>query len=92
MQSQYRIFIMNNIWNNVYSADPSIFGDEPSKFALICYEDFVKHKVQKVLELGCGQGRDSLFFASKGVNIHAIDSSKVAIENLRIKAKGLILI
>jgi hypothetical protein len=83
---------MNNIWHNVYSADPSIFGDEPSKFALICYEDFVKHKVQKVLELECDQGRDSLFFASKGVNIHAIDSSKVAIENLRIKAKGLILI
>ena len=41
------------------------------------------------MELGCGQGRDSLFFASKGLDVHAIDSSKVAIENLRIKAKGL---
>ena len=80
---------MNNIWNNVYSADPSFFGDEPSKFALMCYEDFVMHKVQKVLELGCGQGRDSLFFASQGLEVYTIDSSKVAIENLRIKAKGL---
>jgi SAM-dependent methyltransferase len=80
---------MNNIWNNVYSNDSSFFGDDPSKFALICYEEFVKHKVQQVLELGCGQGRDSLFFASKGLEVYAIDSSKVAIENLRIKAKGL---
>jgi SAM-dependent methyltransferase len=80
---------MNNIWNKIYSNDSSFFGDEPSKFALICHEEFVKHKVQKVLELGCGQGRDSLFFASKGLEVYAIDSSKVAIKNLRIKAKGL---
>ena len=83
------VFIMNNIWNKVYSNDSSFFGDEPSKFALICYEDFVKHKVQKVLELGCGQGRDSLFFASKGLEVYAIDSSKVAIEDLMTKAKEL---
>jgi 2-polyprenyl-3-methyl-5-hydroxy-6-metoxy-1,4-benzoquinol methylase len=38
------------------------------------------------LDLGYGQGRDSLFFASKRLEVYAIDSSKVAIENLRIKA------
>ena len=37
----------------VYSNDSSFFGDGPSKFALMCDENFVKHKVQKVLELGC---------------------------------------
>ena len=58
---------MNNIWNNVYSNDSSFFGDEPSKFALMCHEDFAKHNVKKVLELGFGQARDSLFFASKGL-------------------------
>jgi 2-polyprenyl-3-methyl-5-hydroxy-6-metoxy-1,4-benzoquinol methylase len=49
-------------------------------------------KLKKVVELGCGQGRDSLFFASKGLEVYAIDSPNIAIENLRIKAKGLILI
>jgi SAM-dependent methyltransferase len=82
-------FRVNNIWNKVYSEDSSFFGDEPSKFALMCYEDFVKHKVQKILELGCGQGRDSLFFASKGLEVYAIDSSKIAIENLKLKLKEL---
>ena len=80
---------MNPIWDKVYSNDSSFFGDEPSKFALMCDEDFVKHKVQKVLELGCGQGRDSLFFASKGLKVYAIDSSKVAMENLTTKTKEL---
>ena len=81
---------MNNIWNKVYSNDSSFFGDQPSKFVLIFYENFIKkNKVKKVLELGCGQGRDSLFFASKGLDVHAIDSSKVAIENLIAKTKEL---
>jgi 2-polyprenyl-3-methyl-5-hydroxy-6-metoxy-1,4-benzoquinol methylase len=53
----------------------------------MCYEEFVKNKVQKILELGCGQGRDSLFFASKGLEVHAIDSTKVAIEDLNDKNK-----
>jgi len=80
---------MNKIWDKVYSVDSSFFGDEPSKFALMCYEEFVKHKVKRILELGCGQGRDSLFFTSKGLEVYAIDSSKVAIENLTAKAKEL---
>jgi SAM-dependent methyltransferase len=80
---------MNNIRNKVYSNDSSFFGDQPSKFALIFYENFIKNKVKKVLESGCGQGRDSLFFASKGLYVHAIDSSKVAIENLTTKTKEL---
>ena len=80
---------MNTIWDKIYSNDSSFFGEEPSKFALMCYEDFVKHNVKKVLELGCGQGRDSLFFASKGLDVHAIDSSKVGIDNLKSKLKKL---
>jgi ubiquinone/menaquinone biosynthesis C-methylase UbiE len=83
---------VNDIWNKVYSEDSSFFGDEPSKFALMCYDkEFVKHKVKRILELGCGQGRDSLFFASKGLEVYAIDSSKVAIENLKSKLKKLYL-
>jgi ubiquinone/menaquinone biosynthesis C-methylase UbiE len=35
-----------------------------------------------MLELGCGQGRDTISFASKGINIVAIDSSQAAINTL----------
>jgi SAM-dependent methyltransferase len=36
----------------------------------------------KILELGCGQGRDTLFFASKGIDVTALDFSSVAIKGL----------
>lgn len=36
-----------------------------------------------VLDLGSGEGRNTLYLASKGFNVTAIDLSKVAIDNLR---------
>jgi 2-polyprenyl-3-methyl-5-hydroxy-6-metoxy-1,4-benzoquinol methylase len=35
-----------------------------------------------VVDLGCGGGKTSLFFASRGANVISIDSSEVAIRNL----------
>jgi 2-polyprenyl-3-methyl-5-hydroxy-6-metoxy-1,4-benzoquinol methylase len=35
-----------------------------------------------LLDLGCGAGRDSLFFAGQGANVVAVDTSGVAIERL----------
>jgi SAM-dependent methyltransferase len=73
---------VSDIWNNVYRSDASFFGDAPSNFALDCYEEFKKHRVKKILELGCGQGRDSIFFASNNIEVVALDSSQVAVEAL----------
>jgi SAM-dependent methyltransferase len=76
---------MNEIWDKVYSNDSAFFGEDPSNFSQMCYRDFKKHHVNKLLELGCGQGRDTLFFASLDLDVYAIDSSKVAIESLKQK-------
>ncbi len=73
---------MSDIWNKVYVRDASFFGDDPSNFGLECYKEFKKHGAKKILELGCGQGRDTVFFASKGIDVSAIDSSQVAIDTL----------
>ena len=73
---------MSKIWDKVYSNDSAFFGKTPSDFAQKCYSDFEKYGVKRILELGCGQGRDTIFFASNGLEVHAIDSSKVAIENI----------
>ena len=77
---------MSEIWNKVYSSDAPFFGDVPSNFGLNCHEEF--------LELGSGRGRDITFFAANGIDVVAIDCSRVAIDalskitrekNLRIK-------
>lgn len=73
---------MSDIWNRVFTSDPSFFGDAPSNFGLECYEEFKKQGVKKILELGCGQGRDTIYFASKGIDVVAIDLSQVAIDAL----------
>jgi SAM-dependent methyltransferase len=82
---------MNEIWDKVYRSDASFFGDGPSNFALDCYEELKKHQVKRILELGCGQGRDSIFFASNNIDVVAIDSSQVAVDPLSkiVKEKHL---
>ena len=73
---------MSEIWNKVYSSDASFFGDGPSNFGLDCYEEFKRNRVKRILELGCGQGRDSIFFASNGIDVVAIDLSQIAVDAL----------
>lgn len=76
---------MINIWDKIYSDASAFFGEDPSNFAQKCYSYFKKYGVKRILELGCGQGRDTIFFASNGFDVHAIDASKVAIENINQK-------
>jgi len=79
---------MSKIWDKVYSNNLAFFGEDPSDFAQKCYKDFKKYAVKRILELGCGQGRDTIFFASNGFDVHAIDSSKIAIGNIKQKIRG----
>lgn len=43
----------------------------------------------KVLDLGCGQGRDVIFLANQGFLVTAVDKSDVAIHQLAIKKDEL---
>jgi SAM-dependent methyltransferase len=79
---------MSKVWDKIYSNDSAFFGENPSDFAQKCCSDFKKYEVKRLLELGCGQGRDTIFFASNGFDVHAIDSSKIAIENINQKIRG----
>jgi cyclopropane fatty-acyl-phospholipid synthase-like methyltransferase len=78
---------MNEIWDKVYSSDESFFGENVSHFAEMSYSDFKKQGVKKLLELGCGQGRDTIFFVSNDLDVHALDSSIIAVENLHKKLR-----
>src|ERR1041385_3744262 len=40
----------------------------------------VKRKVERVLDLGCGNGRPAIFFASQGFSASGVDSSEQAID------------
>ena len=73
---------MSEVWNKVYNSDNRFFGEEPSNFALLCISHMKANNVKKVLELGAGHGRDTIFFASNGIEVEALDYSSTAIDIL----------
>src|ERR687885_2134993 len=78
---------MSEVWNKVYKSDNTFFGKEPSNFALLCFNHMKSNNVKKVLELGAGHGRDTVFFASNGIQVDALDYSEVAIKILNTVAQ-----
>ena len=73
---------MSEVWNKVYQSDNTFFGEEPSNFALLCFNHMKINNLKKVLELGAGHGRDSIFFASNGLEVEALAYSAFAVELL----------
>ena len=67
-------------WNNYYSGTNDIIS-RPSSFAesILCELDKNGH----ILDIGCGNRRDSLYFLANGLKVTGIDASDIAIEKLR---------
>ncbi len=65
-------------WNSYYLKNPNF---EPSQFA----QDVLKKMEpgKNLLELGCGNGRDSLYFSNNGLHVTGIDASEIAIKRLK---------
>ncbi len=53
---------MSEVWDRVYKSDSSFFGEEPSSFANLSFNHMKSNNVKKVLEIGAGHGRDTIFF------------------------------
>ena len=64
-------------WNKIYGKD-NYFGTGPTKLANLAKTLF-DNSTKRILELGCGQGRDAMFFAQLGYNVHAFDISQNAV-------------
>ena len=69
-------------WNNIYSKQ-NYFGTGPTILALEAHELIKNNSITNILELGCGQGRDSLFFANLGYDVVATDISENAINFIK---------
>ena len=53
-------------WERTLGARPDMFGAAPSEPARAAADLFRTERVRSILELGGGQGRDTLFFARSG--------------------------
>ncbi len=66
--------------DNIYGSDIAFFVDEPSHFSTFCLREMKTNNVKKLLELGAGHVRDSIFFASNGIQVESLDYSNAGVE------------
>ena len=69
-------------WENTFETRPKLFGDSPSTVATKVAEIFKKENFTNILELGGGQGRDSLFFAQNGIFVNVLDYSQSGVNSI----------
>lgn len=76
-------------WQNTYLQTKDMFGLEPSEPARKTAILLKREGKTKILELGGGQGRDTLFFALGGFQVCTLDYCEKGIESIITKAKSL---
>ena len=77
----------NAHWEKTYSGEPLFFGNESSEFGRVAADLFKREGVRSALELGCGQGRDTLLFAREGFHVTALDYSEAGLLCLQGSAR-----
>ena len=84
-----------NEWADIYDTNKNLTRDLDSK---VTQNLLANRRFDSILELGCGTGKNSLFFAQIGKSIHALDFSegmilkakeKLTADNVRFEAADL---
>jgi SAM-dependent methyltransferase len=73
-------------WEATFAANPDMYGTDPAEPALAAAECFAEVHAHRVLELGAGQGRDTLFLADRDFHVVALDYAQVALDTIATKA------
>ncbi|MFX0095140.1 MAG: class I SAM-dependent methyltransferase, partial [Candidatus Hodarchaeota archaeon] len=78
-------------YDKKYKEQNYYWGKEPS---ILCNKiiEVTKKKLQsplKLLDLGCGEGRDSVYFASKGFTVTGLDLSLAGLQKVKKYAEEL---
>ncbi len=77
------------LWDREYGqvrSIPSSFRAEPSRAFVRLLGPLRFDPADRVLDAGCGTGRHSLWLASRGLRVHAVDTSGVACDVVRHRA------
>ena len=74
-------------WESNFSSKPEMFGLNPSLSAKKALKLFQEKKINKIVEIGAGLGRDTIFFAKNLINTTALDYSPSGIKVINQKTK-----
>jgi len=71
------------IYEEEYKTPEYYWGTEPNKACYQVLEFMPPTKHLKLLDIGCGEGKDAVFFARNGYDVSAFDISDAGIEKTR---------
>lgn len=66
---------MSKFYDDKYGSEELYWGKQPSSIARILFQKYPPQEDQTLLDIGCGEGRDSVFFARNGYRVTGFDSS-----------------
>jgi SAM-dependent methyltransferase len=75
-------------WATTFEANPDMYGTDPSAPAVAAVEALAAAGLGSVLELGAGQGRDTLYLARQGLRVTALDYAPGAVETLSATSRA----
>jgi SAM-dependent methyltransferase len=73
-------------WASTFEVRPDFLGSEPSEPGRAALARFANAGVHEILELGPGQGRDTLLFAGAGIQVTAVDYAEPGLAQIIAKA------
>jgi tellurite methyltransferase len=80
---------MSKYYEEKYASEDLFWGRHPSTLARIFFERHLPEAHEKMLDAGCGEGRDTVFFAQAGYNVTAFDASAAGVQKTRARLASL---
>ena len=72
-------------YDDYYRSTPDVFGSEPNAI-LVEHAELIEPSAT-ALDIGCGQGRNTLFLARRKITVHALDPSIEAVRAVKVAAE-----
>ena len=77
------------VWDNAFIKIDDMFETDESYAARVALRLYEEEDFENILELGPGQGRDSVYFKRNQVQLSVLDYSQEALNDVEAKAKEL---
>ena len=74
---------MANLYDKKYAQNAYYWGKRPSSFSFKVLELLPPDQPRKLIDIGCGEGRDAVFFARNGYDVTAFDLSAQGVAKTR---------
>jgi|SRR5271157_4780685 len=74
---------MDGGYDAIYQSAPCVWGTTPGRLILWLTQEVPQFVPRRVLDAGCGEGKNSIFYARRGSAVQAVDVSQLAINHAR---------